>query len=392
VDRVDLTAAERELWDAFADGTRVDLGGPDPNGADVQIEDWTGSCTVRADVVVALLLGAAPTKPGSTARLHLHGARIVGKLHLGDGDVDFSIGIIRCWFDESVELGDARTRGIWIRRCRIPAIDAVAVVTAGPFLIENCRLDYVDLTEAHIQGRLDLTGTTLLGPDRVALEALSMTVTQDFFLSRKSSIGTAVLTGSTIAGALHIDPDNPPAICLDNVRYAALQPDTPVNERLQLLRSDPHGYHPQPYEQLAAYYHSVDHDQEHRAVRLARQRARRRTLTPWRRAGSAALDAIAGYGYAPGRALAILAAAAVAGMAYFLNAPPSPVSGNAGFDALSAALYVIDALLPTSPLGQERRWEAHTAAASNVLTALHVLGWLLSIAIIPAVARALGRR
>ena len=103
-------------------------------------------------------------------------------------------------------------------------------------------------------------------------------------------------------------------------------------------------------------------------MRLARLRARRRSALPWRRAGGATLDLIAGYGYAPGRALLCLVAQ---------------------FDPLTAGLYTIDPVVPTSPLGQQ---EQATTAAINVLTRLHVNGWMLSIAIVPAVTRALGRR
>ena len=54
----ELDAVERQLWDSFAQGTAVD------------VRDGTSSveCAVRADVIAALLLGAAQLPPRGTAQ------------------------------------------------------------------------------------------------------------------------------------------------------------------------------------------------------------------------------------------------------------------------------------------------------------------------------------
>jgi len=73
----ELTSPERELWDAFPEGRRVDL------RVGVAEEDrvggggrWGPGRTVRAVVIGALLLGANGGRPGAVAGLRLAGARI----------------------------------------------------------------------------------------------------------------------------------------------------------------------------------------------------------------------------------------------------------------------------------------------------------------------------
>ena len=93
------------------------------------------------------------------------------------------------------------------------------------------------------------------------------------------------------------------------------------------------------------------------------------------------MDALAGYGYVPGRALAWLVAAWLAGWAYFATAVrPAPDPG----------LYALDLLLPGSPFGMEGRYPPH-GTAFGVAVGLQAMGWALSLAVLPAVARALSR-
>ena len=92
-----------------------------------------------------------------------------------------------------------------------------------------------------------------------------------------------------------------------------------------------------------------------------------------------------GYGYRPGRATLWLVAGITAGYLLFgLHRPPGID------DPWSLLLYTVDVVLPTSPFGLEAEqpadrvgfWTAH---------ALRALGWSLSLAVLPAIARWLSR-
>src|SRR5688572_23635594 len=83
----DLNVAERRLWEAFPYGRVVDLADPD----DLDPADgarWGAERTVRASVIVALLLGAAEPRPGYVPAIRLRGARITGRVDLLGGDFD----------------------------------------------------------------------------------------------------------------------------------------------------------------------------------------------------------------------------------------------------------------------------------------------------------------
>src|SRR5689334_14229219 len=94
----DLNVAERRLWEAFPYGRVVDLRDPgegDPAGGG----GWGEERTVRASVIVALLLGAAEPRPGHVPAIRLSGARITGRVDLLGGDFDCPFIVGDSWFE-----------------------------------------------------------------------------------------------------------------------------------------------------------------------------------------------------------------------------------------------------------------------------------------------------
>ncbi|GHJ48326.1 oxidoreductase [Catellatospora sp. TT07R-123] len=313
----------------------------------------------------------------------------------------------------------------------------------------------VDLHGARINSTLELTSATLTSPQGRALHAPSLIVEQGMYCdfgftaeglitlkdARLSSIsferaelrlpagadgtshttlnceslttgrmtlpaalpGVADLRQATV-GTLAVPPEVLGATMrLTGLTYTDLDPDPdpPVKRRLAWLRRDPGGYHPQPYEQLAAYYRANGNDREARLVLLAKRRAQRAhasrrpdLIAPARRLVSVLrpipgliIDALAGYGYLPGRAFAWLLAAITAG-AWALSAakPGTPTADN----GTNAVLLALDSIIPTSPFGL--RDEAHlTGVLYVVAMALQGFGFALSIAVLPALTRALAR-
>ena len=165
--------------------------------------------------------------------------------------------------------------------------------------------------------------------------------------------------------------------------------DLTVTDRLRWLRRTPYRYSPQPYQQLAAFYRGLGRDDWARRVLLESQRRRRGQRPRWSRWWGWLQDALAGYGYAPGRALLLLTGAFVAGWLVFGSYPPTPAD-PAAHPVFNAALYTLDVLIPAPALGQTSDWNPHGIAFA-VAAALHLLGWLLAITVVAAITRSFSR-
>jgi hypothetical protein len=450
VDLGDLTEGERRLWDAFPRGAAVELGGGDPTSDAAAADDWGRHQRVRAEVVAGLLLGLVDAEPGRAPRLVLAGARITGRLDVAGADVPYELRLERCWLDEPVEARDAKLRVVSLIRCRAPAFNGLGSQVDGPVALTGSRLGGVALADATIAGRLHLTGAQLSNADGYAFLGTRLTVAQSVICHeltatgrirmREAQIGGAFifsgarlanpggialdlhgvqighgldfdkgfaavgevrLSGARVDGQLQVDGEIAGTLDvsraqvqsmllasgraaptrLDGLSYADLKPDEPAAVRLGWLRRDPDGYRAQPYEQLAAHYRRLGHDEQARRVMLAKRRAYRATRSWWWRVPGLVIDGLSGYGYAPGRAVSWLCAAWLAGWWYFAGGGSRPPD---------AALYAFDLLVPTSPFGLEGRFPQE-GAGLLVAVVLQVLGWALSLAVLPAVARAFNR-
>ncbi|WP_237525531.1 hypothetical protein [Streptomyces sp. SID4985] len=121
----ELSATERELWDAFPEGRWVDLRTgtaerDDPAGG----AEWGPGRTVRAEVVSALLLGVNPPDAGSVASLRLAGARITGRIDLAGAEIGHVLWLKGCLLEHPVSFYGASTRTIRITDSRVPGVDA----------------------------------------------------------------------------------------------------------------------------------------------------------------------------------------------------------------------------------------------------------------------------
>jgi hypothetical protein len=199
----------------------------------------------------------------------------------------------------------------------------------------------------------------------------------------------------------------PETLKLDGLAYDLLESpsraeeppsEVEVEERLGWLARN--RYHPQPYEQLAAYYRRQGEDRLARRVLLAKERARRKQyrlgLKEWGWLHNGLLkgwgylqDGLAGYGYAPGRALSLLAVAFVSGWVMFSTHHPPPVN-PVTHPVFNAALYTLDLLVPAPGLGQASDWNPHGIYLA-LAAGLHIAGWLLAITVIAAITRLLSR-
>ncbi|WP_405987937.1 oxidoreductase [Streptomyces sp. NBC_00986] len=180
----ELTSPERELWDAFPQGRRVDLrtGVPEDDCV-TEGGQWDSARTVRAAVIVALLLGANAVQPGTVAGLRLAGARISGRLNLAGAQITYALWLEDCWFEESVDLLGASTQTLVITGSWVPGIEAdsarvegnldlrrsvVESLTSSPF---NHVSTALSLSDARVTGGMLLNGARINAPGGWAIAA-----------------------------------------------------------------------------------------------------------------------------------------------------------------------------------------------------------------------------
>ncbi|MGW2477468.1 oxidoreductase [Streptomyces sp. NPDC001665] len=499
----ELTPSERELWDAFPEGRRVDLrtGAPDADRVTAGGE-WGPGRTVRAVVIAALLSGGNAARPGAVAGVELVGARISGCLDLPDVAIGQALRIEECWFEEAPKLIGASTRTIRIADSRLPGLEAALVRVEGHLDLSRSRVEgCLDLLNASVAGELVLNGTRVCvsegwgviadglnagggifcmhgftarggirmrgaqltgglfmqgahlerpaplgrpnqggvalaldnvvaptlnfsggftadgtvrlrgarvsdhltfegaflnappGGDGRALVGLLMQVSDfDITLARRPH-GTMDLRAAQVASLHDNEHSWPDVVELDGLVYGSVRAveaggrRESVADRVAWIRRGP-GYSPQPYEQLASWYRSAGHDDDARRVLLAKQRHRRRTLSPAARAWGYLLDASIGYGYRPWLAGVWLLALTLLGTLSFATRPPIPAKPGEGAP-FQPLVYTLDLLIPIGGLGQRTAWYWPDGGLQWLAYLLIALGWVLTTAVIAGVTRTL---
>jgi uncharacterized protein YjbI with pentapeptide repeats len=251
----------------------------------------------------------------------------------------------------------------------------------GGFLARNldvdngmyCRPGYnADRAVCAVDGDFDLRGARI--KRELRLDAARLTVLD--------------LRQAQVDG-LWDDPAHWPAETrLDGLRYDDLAPRLPAPARLDWLSRGRNGYQPQPFEQLAAHYRRIGHDEDARRVLLRKQRERRGTLAPPGRMWGLTQDLLVGYGYRPWLAGLWILVLLAAGTVFFAVTPPAAVRADP--PAFSAPAYTLDLLLPVVNLGQETAWSPH-GPGQTIAHGLIVAGWILATAVIAGITRQLVR-
>jgi hypothetical protein len=295
--------------------------------------------------------------------------------------------LIRASITGQLVLTDARMDGK-----NGPALNADGLTVTGDMLCARLRAQgEVDLRGASVTGQLILSAAQLDGQDCSALRADGLAVHGSMLCGDGfRATGPVSLTRASI-GVLNDDVGSwPRELEMSGLIYGDLDPYLSAHKRLAWLARCPH-YAAQPYEQLAAYYRGLGHDEQARRVLLAKRRARRRLRRWWAPARwwEWLQDALAGYGYAPGRALALLALAFCAGWLLFRANQPPPVNPKI-HPSFNAALYTVDLLLPAPGLGATNDWDPHGGFLIAAV-GLRAIGWLLAITVIAAITRMLNR-
>ena len=261
-------------------------------------------------------------------------------------------------------------------------------VDGNMFCREGFQADgEIRLSGAHISGQLGFRGASLHAD--LTLDSLQA---ESLWLNDVADIGPVNLTSAQVKVLYDTASRWPPLMGLDGFTYESLRPHAETrgaSGRLAWLAHAEPGYRAQPYEQLAAYYRRLGHDEEARRVLLAKQRRRRNTLGPVGKLTGYLLDGIVGYGYRPGRAFTWLVVLLAAGSVYFTINRPAPIN-PAQHPHYQPVLYTADLLIPLVNLGQSNVW-APTGAGQWVAAALVGLGWVLVTAVVAGITRVLAR-
>ncbi|MEU9399669.1 hypothetical protein [Streptomyces sp. NPDC048242] len=243
----------------------------------------------------------------------------------------------------------------------------------------------ITLTRLESKGTLSFSNTAFSETSKVNLNGATLGT---FRMESLTSPPVALdLSHAKIGIITHSRDSWPSHMALTALTYQALDPVLPADHRLAWLRrgSD---YHPQPYEQLAAHYRQMGHDDDARKVLLAQHRLRRRGQRAPARLWGYVEDATVGYGYRPGRALIWLLALTTAAAIVFAVTPPWPTQSNG--PAFQPFIFALDLILPILDLGQEKAF-APVGSTTWIAWFTALSGWLLSTAVITSVTRRLSR-
>jgi hypothetical protein len=192
----DLTEPELLLWKAFSSGQQVDLG----SGA-------AGASLIRAQVIAALLLGAAEAEPGGTAGIRLRGALVTGSLDLTAGSAVWPLVCESCRFDTALRFVDSTLRTVRILDCELPALDGTRLRLNGILDLTGSRIaGTVALKQARIDGQLQLrgihAGAESAGP--VAVQAQGLSVDGEADCAGMKACGLVSFEGATVTGTLDL--------------------------------------------------------------------------------------------------------------------------------------------------------------------------------------------
>ncbi|HEU5030052.1 MAG TPA: hypothetical protein VFV01_34430 [Spirillospora sp.] len=328
--------------------------------------------------------GARLSDPGGQA-LSLCRAEVTGGLAGRGLHAEGEIRLVDTVIGASVELEGAHLSNPGARAMTGYGLTVSGVLNccdgftaAGRLSLAGARAGELSFDDATIGGFGDLA----LGLRRVRAEML-------WFSRCTLTDGTVDLRHARI-DILRDDPAHWPARPqLDGFVYQAIDKPGPLAARLAWLDAAD-GYHPQPYEQLAAVFQGMGRDVEARTVRLAKQRRRRRTLTLPARAWGVAQDWTVGYGYRPLRAGFLLAALLAIGTVLFAAHHPVPLKKDEA-PAFNAFLYTLDLLLPIISFGQEPAFNPR-GGYQWLAAALIASGWILATTIAAGVTRVLSRQ
>ncbi|BDD73966.1 MULTISPECIES: oxidoreductase [Streptomyces] len=248
----------------------------------------------------------------------------------------------------------------------------------------------VKLDGTRVGTELSFRDAELTHKDGTAL-SLRATQARETDLRTRRPIDAVVDARNARLGTLYDARETwPTDLRLADATYEALAFPLPAAQRVRWIRRTTGDYFPQPYEQLAAAYRRLGHEDEARTVLLAKQRHRRATLPPHTRLWGHVQDVSVGYGYRPLRAGLWLLALLACGALYFAQHTPAPLEA-AKAPPFNAVFYTLDLLVPIITFGQEPAY-APRGPGQWLSYALITAGWILATTVTAGLSRTLNRQ
>ena len=179
----ELTEPEQRLKRAIEAGRALALAaGNDANERDARKgSEWGADRTIRASVLVELLTGSEIAAELRPRAIQLAFARIDGMLDLASREILCPLELHACFFDQTVDLDEARLRRLAIVACHLPSLKARQLSTAGNLDLTGSHIGRLDLCEAHVAGQLLLINAELSNPGGETLNANGIHVDGDMF-------------------------------------------------------------------------------------------------------------------------------------------------------------------------------------------------------------------
>jgi hypothetical protein len=332
----------------------------DPSNDPLHAESWGPERTIRAPLVVWL-----SSDPVASHLVHPSGAgiiaaRIAGLLDLSYQSVPFPLTLVRCVIKEGVDISYAHLRGINLRACATGPVMGNMAVVSGDVGLTFGNYGQVAFYRAVIDGSIDFSAARVESADVPAISAVEASIGGDaifhqgfatngivdfrlvrighalsfnharFFGAQDNGVITerALIQGPLYWVAIALTPHTQldlqdaraaelwddesswPAtgnLMVTGFQYDAFGGDSPseVNSRLAWLARQPHGFHAQPYAELAKALMAGGETDDAIAVEIAQRIAQRREggLGRFERAWNVLLQVTIGYGFIPLRAL-----------------------------------------------------------------------------------------
>ncbi|WP_150247035.1 hypothetical protein [Streptomyces albofaciens] len=313
--------------------------------------------------------------------------RVRGGLYARDGmSAEGGVNLYGASVGAGIELDGARA----VRRDGVALRAARATVAGNLTCGDGFRaIGGVVLSDCRVDGRLSFRGAHFAGGESAVLDCANARLGVLFLDQLRQSPRAVLLTGAAME-VFHDDADfSPDCLDLDRARYELLSPHRPACDRIGWMMRGQTRYQPWCYEQLAAYYRRIGHDEEARTVLLVKQRNRRAGLRLPAKLWGRLQDVTVGYGYRPLRALGWILAGIAATACYFGFNPPARTGGD-GTAHFVAAAYAADVFLPVLDLGQQRAFSPQ-GPGQWVAWAAVLAGWVLTTTVVAGVTRALTR-
>src|SRR6266566_3352415 len=202
----DFTMCECKVWEAAATGTLVDRRvGDSAIDSPEKGTEWGPERTVRAEVIVDLLIGNGEAASMAVRGVRLQGAHITGDLNLEASTLRCPLALLDCSFDSALNLNEATAASVRFSGSHVPTVHARQLLTRGDLGLDkgfNVSAG-VELPGAHIGGDLDCTGGHFSNSDGPAIYADGLSVDQDMDCDEGfSATGEVRLLGAHIGGQL----------------------------------------------------------------------------------------------------------------------------------------------------------------------------------------------